>query len=264
MFSLLERVLLSVIQYRQGPVSSSLHGILHVISDGVKLYSKFSLDLFSWSSGVFILGLSLCILVGITMSIHSCGALAVHAQDFDGLFFISLLGIVGLLTLLPFSITPSRFVSLGSIRHLKASILADIVLESSFLVLFPCLLIIDSSADHCLSRSISFLFCICLFCIVFPILLLSSGKAPFDLPEAESELVSGNLTDFGGIAFSLCLLADYTELLVWLIFFSTLCFTLYLTAMVLVFFILISHIGRILLVRVHIQDIPRIVFLVLL
>jgi NADH:ubiquinone oxidoreductase subunit H len=43
-FSLLERVLLAAIQYRQGPVTAMLHGFAQIIADGIKIYSKFSLD----------------------------------------------------------------------------------------------------------------------------------------------------------------------------------------------------------------------------
>ncbi len=38
-------------------------------------------------------------------------------------------------------------------------------------------------------------------------------SSTFDMPEAESELVAGTLTDVGGTAFSLCLLLDYLEVM---------------------------------------------------
>ena len=43
-FSLLERVLLASIQYRQGPMTAMLHGFSQVVADGLKIYSKYSLD----------------------------------------------------------------------------------------------------------------------------------------------------------------------------------------------------------------------------
>jgi NADH:ubiquinone oxidoreductase subunit H len=43
-FSLLERILLASVQYRQGPVTAMLHGFTQLIADGVKIYSKYSLD----------------------------------------------------------------------------------------------------------------------------------------------------------------------------------------------------------------------------
>jgi NADH:ubiquinone oxidoreductase subunit H len=43
-FSLIERVLLAAIQYRQGPMTAMLHGFTQVVADGIKIYSKYSLD----------------------------------------------------------------------------------------------------------------------------------------------------------------------------------------------------------------------------
>lgn len=43
-FSFLERVLLASVQYRQGPVTAMLHGFSQIVADGIKLYSKYSLD----------------------------------------------------------------------------------------------------------------------------------------------------------------------------------------------------------------------------
>ena len=44
--------------------------------------------------------------------------------------------------------------------------------------------------------------------------LCISGKVPFDLAEAESELVAGLTTEVGGATFSFLLLVDYVEFLI--------------------------------------------------
>ena len=43
--------------------------------------------------------------------------------------------------------------------------------------------------------------------------MIASGRAPFDLAEAESELVAGSTTELAGVGFTLVLLVDYVEFL---------------------------------------------------
>lgn len=92
-------------------------------------------------------------------------------------------------------------------------IVADIGLESC-LVMFALLFVtVDTGSDNLMSRTTSVLTLIMVFSVPFILTLIASARAPFDMPEAESELVAGSLTELGGTAFSFCLLIDYFELL---------------------------------------------------
>ena len=48
-------------------------------------------------------------------------------------------------------------------------------------------------------------------CVI--IILLESFRVPFDIPEAESELVAGFITEYASILFSLILLTEYTNII---------------------------------------------------
>ncbi|MDX9832005.1 MAG: NADH-quinone oxidoreductase subunit NuoH [Anaerolineae bacterium] len=52
------------------------------------------------------------------------------------------------------------------------------------------------------------------FLIFFIAILAESNRSPFDLPEAENELISGFMTEYGGIKFALYFIAEYTAMVV--------------------------------------------------
>lgn len=203
-------------------------------------------------------------MTGFVVLIHSCSLYSISSYDIDALVFILGLSLGGLFVLLPLTLTSSRFVAMGSIRHLKALIVSDILLEACFIALFPFLGVLDSSSDHYLSRHLIAIPLFLIFTILFLTLLIASGRAPFDMPEAESELISGCFTDLGGISFSLCLLVDYLEILAWFILMATLCYTLSMTLLALIVLLALAHIGRLILIRIQVSDIPKLGFVVLL
>ena len=87
--------------------------------------------------------------------------------------------------------------------------------------------------------------------------MVCSGRAPFDLSEAESELVAGNVLELGGVTFSFMLLAEYYE-----------AFLLFCTAAALIAcgihfcvlfkaLILVVYVGRMLVLRFTVPDTAR-------
>jgi NADH-quinone oxidoreductase subunit H len=66
--------------------------------------------------------------------------------------------------------------------------------------------------------------CIIGFCIMFICTLAELNRCPFDLPEAESELVAGYNTEYSGMRFALFFLGEYAMLFIMCAFISTIFF----------------------------------------
>ena len=80
-----------------------------------------------------------------------------------------------------------------------------------------------------------------LFYLSFITILAESNRVPFDLPESESELVAGFLTDYSSIYFSVILLTEYANLLNIEFVFIILFFLSSITLLLFLFFICISR-----------------------
>lgn len=107
---------------------------------------------------------------------------------------------------------------LGSIRTIAQMLSYEI---SFGLILMPIVLLSGSmnlieiiQAQH----NIFFMFLIPLPVFYFITILAETHRAPFDLPEAEAELVAGYNVEYSGIAFSLFFLAEYGNMIIYSVF----------------------------------------------
>jgi NADH-quinone oxidoreductase subunit H len=146
------------------------------------------------------------------MLLYSSALFPALTCDLDVLVFVSLSGLLGCLCVLPMVIVSNRFTSIGCLRQLRALIIADIGLDTALVLLLLWFVSLDTSSNA-MSVSSAGIVYLLLFIPIFILVLIASARAPFDMPEAESELVAGTLTDVGGTAFSLCLLLDYLEVM---------------------------------------------------
>ena len=217
---LVERKLMADMQARLGPMRVGPHGLLQPIADAVKLLIKEDIipdnadKMVFWLAPVLSVGAALLSLAGLAI-----GPAFQIAQDINiGILFvvgISAMGIFGIV--LGGWASNSHYSIMGALRSsaqlISYETAAGMALVSA--LLFTGTLNIKSIVEVQSKEGIWF---VMLAPVAFFTYLVASiaetNRAPFDLPEAESELVAGYMTEFSGFRWSLYFLAEYTNMIV--------------------------------------------------
>ena len=215
----LERKIAARMQSRIGPyLVGKPHGWLQPLADALKLMSKDDSKPSSSDSLLFNFG-------PIWVMVVSLSAFALLPFYFDNPMInasLSLMLFIAISSLIIVGIfvsgwSSSNKYSLISVMRSVAQIISyEIPLVISLLI--PCILIGSLSFGDIIEsqKNIWFIFSPGLGQISFVIFFISAlaegNRIPFDLSEAESELVSGYTTEYSGIKFALFYLAEYVHL----------------------------------------------------
>jgi len=215
-FTLLERKVLAVIQRRQGPNVIGVFGLGQPISDGLKLLSKEVILPSNSNKFLFKLAPTLAFatsLIGWGVIPFDKGAML--ADISVGMLFIlaiSSLGVYGII--ISGWSSNSKYPFLGALR--SSAQIVSYELPLGFSVINVALIAGSLRLDEIvlMQRHVWFVFPLCIPAIIFFISSLAeTSRHPFDLPEAESELVSGFNVEYSGMTFALFSLAEYTNIL---------------------------------------------------
>ncbi len=217
---LVERKVMADFQVRLGPMRVGPHGLLQPIADALKLLIKE--DIIPESADFLVFWTAP--LISVTAAMLSMAALAFGpafqiARDINiGLLFVvgvSSLGIFGIV--LGGWASNSHYSLLGALRSAAQLVsyetAAGMALVSGLLLAGTLQIrgIVEAQAQ----QGVWFVF---LAPIAFFAYLVASiaetNRAPFDLPEAESELVAGYMTEFSGFRWALYFLAEYANMIV--------------------------------------------------
>lgn len=150
------------------------------------------------------------LLVGITFEEHNVALLILYFS----IPIISSLSVYGIL--LGGWASNSRYAFLGALRSASQMLSYELVL--SLLVLLVCILAQSFNFIDIVNLQTNTWFIIPLlpFIIVYFIAILAeTNRTPFDLPEAEAELVAGYSVEYSGGPFAFYFIAEYCNLIIW-------------------------------------------------
>jgi NADH-ubiquinone oxidoreductase chain 1 len=220
-----ERKTMASMQRRLGPNAVGYYGLLQAFADALKLILKEYVAPTQANLILFFLGPIITLVFALLGYVVIPYGPGLSLGDMElGIFFmlaVSSLATYGIL-LAGWSAN-SKYAFLGSLRSTAQLISYELVLSSVLLIV----ILITNSLN--LNINVQFqkivwlalpLFCILI--IFFIGAVAETNRAPFDLAEAESELVSGFMTEHAAVIFVFFFLAEYASIVLMCIFTSIL------------------------------------------
>lgn len=212
-----ERKMLAKLQLRVGPFyCGKIEGILQLMGDGLKLVSKEIIipakadkPIF-WTAPLMFVGTAAAFTALIPVA---PGGWVVADLDVGLLAVFAVIGFFPVITVLSAWSANSKFPFIGGIRALHQMVSFEIPLILSLLgvVIVTGTLNLTEIIES--QSAIPWIVFLPIGAIVFFITMLAElERIPFDLPEAESEIVAGWLTEFSGMMYGLVQLGTYLKL----------------------------------------------------
>ena len=211
-----ERKMMAKLQLRVGPFyCGKFEGILQLIGDGLKLLSKEIIipakadkPIF-WAAPVLFVGVAAAFVALIPVA----PGWVVADIDMGLLAVFAVIGFFPIITVLSAWSANSKFPFIGGVRALFQMVSFEIPLILSLLGVVMITGTFNLSEIAASQSSFPWIVFLPVGAVVFFITILAElERIPFDLPEAESEIVAGWLTEFSGMMYGLVQMGTYLKL----------------------------------------------------
>ncbi len=221
--TLVERKILSDFQVRLGPMRVGPHGLLQPIADALKLFIKEDVVPAQADKALFWFAPCVSTFTGLTAFSVLPFARNIYVADVNvGLLVISSMSAVGILgIILGGWASNSHYSLLGALRSAAQLVSYEVALAFALLsgVMLAGTLSMKGIVESQLKSGVwgvfgHYGFMIVPFAVYVIAATAETNRAPFDLPEAESELVAGFHTEYNGFRWALYFLAEYANVFV--------------------------------------------------
>ncbi|MBO1358610.1 NADH-quinone oxidoreductase subunit NuoH [Acetobacter sacchari] len=214
--TLMERKVMAAMQMRRGPNVNGLFGVLQAFADAIKMMTKETIIPSGANRFLFLLApfltFSLAMLAWAVIPTGDGLAVANINVGILYLLAISSLGVYGIL--IAGWASNSKYAFLGGLRSAAQMVSYEV---SIGLVIVSVLLAVGSlNLNDIILAQRHIWFCVPMFpmfIIFFISALAETNRAPFDLPEGESELVAGFFVEYSSLSFGLFFLGEYANMI---------------------------------------------------
>ena len=220
---LVERKVLADFQVRLGPMRVGPHGLLQPIADALKLLLKEDIIPSGADKAIFWFAPCISTITALTAFAVIPFGKYIYVGDVNvGLLIVSAMSAVGILgIILGGWSSNSHYSLLGALRSAAQLVSYEVALAFALLsgVMVAGTLSMQGIVAAQQKAGIWFVFSNYGFMLVpFVVYIIAAtaetNRAPFDLPEAESELVAGFHTEYSGFRWALYFLAEYANIFV--------------------------------------------------
>ena len=214
--SFAERKVIAAIQLRKGPNVVGPFGLFQPVADGIKVLFKETIIPTGANRVVFLMAPMLTFILSLVawavIPFDEGWVLADINVGILYLFAISSLGVYGII--MAGWASNSKYAFLGALRSAAQMVSYEVAI--GFVIISVLLCVGSLNLSEIVRAQEGLWFCIPLlpmFVMFFVSTLAETNRAPFDLPEAEAELVAGYNVEYSSITFALFFVGEYANMI---------------------------------------------------